>query len=412
MVGYMSGSKKARRTPSITNNTNIFGLMGGLAPRVGTSDVAVYRHQQIKGGRGLPELNGKTPEQQQYYMKVNKLLSVNPAGSGGVGKMSNSYHFSCNCSMGSTNQSLVLGSEFNGYVSSINSSSLLEAAHTATQATNNLVFGLRNSSVKFTSPIMKQEAIGLTSQCYNDGNDLKVSVQLSVSHEGLPNPNHTTEIQHDKAIAFIKKHIGNYKHKDIALSEYNIAITGKVDPDYEYGWKITMKNVNEEEGCPGNRVCSPPTVTPPPSSQPVTIQVFVSNENYADTDGPVYAIASLNGYSPLHIKGNESIYNNRLSLNNGNGYGKGDYSTDTFNIVSSSRYFYITLNMGTDNGINIKKVIITYNNHTNIFECNDEYYNPPDNTVGWIDADSIGEHPNNRYYTIYYDGTTPTTQCD
>ena len=54
--------------------------MGGLAPRVGTSDVAVYRHKIIKGGRGLPELNGKTPEQQQYYMKVNKLLSVNPAG--------------------------------------------------------------------------------------------------------------------------------------------------------------------------------------------------------------------------------------------------------------------------------------------------------------------------------------------
>ena len=34
MVGYMSGSKKARSSPSITNNTNIFGLMGGLAPRV------------------------------------------------------------------------------------------------------------------------------------------------------------------------------------------------------------------------------------------------------------------------------------------------------------------------------------------------------------------------------------------
>ena len=96
----MSGSKKARSTPSITNNTKIFGLMGGLAPRVGTSDVAVYRHKIIKGGRGLPELNGKTPEQQQYYMKVNRLLSVNPAGSGGVGKKSNLYHFSCNCTRG------------------------------------------------------------------------------------------------------------------------------------------------------------------------------------------------------------------------------------------------------------------------------------------------------------------------
>ena len=94
-VGYMQGSKKARSTPSIANNTKIFGIMGGLAPRVGLSDPAVYRHQQIKGGSGLPQLNGKTPEQQQYYMKVNRLLSVNPVGSGGVGKQSNMFHLKC-----------------------------------------------------------------------------------------------------------------------------------------------------------------------------------------------------------------------------------------------------------------------------------------------------------------------------
>ena len=82
----MQGSKKARSTPSIANNTKIFGIMGGLAPRVGLSDPAVYRHQQIKGGRGLPILNGKTPAQQQYYMKTHNLLSVNPLSSGGVGK--------------------------------------------------------------------------------------------------------------------------------------------------------------------------------------------------------------------------------------------------------------------------------------------------------------------------------------
>ena len=52
----MQGSKKARSTPSIANNTNIYGIMGGLAPRVGLNDTAVYRHQQIKGGRGLPSL--------------------------------------------------------------------------------------------------------------------------------------------------------------------------------------------------------------------------------------------------------------------------------------------------------------------------------------------------------------------
>jgi hypothetical protein len=86
MVGLMNGSKRARNTPSITNNTKIFGIMGGLAPRVGTSDVAVYRHQLIKGGRGLPQLNGLTPAQQQDYLRRNNLLSVNPLTSGGVGK--------------------------------------------------------------------------------------------------------------------------------------------------------------------------------------------------------------------------------------------------------------------------------------------------------------------------------------
>ena len=82
----MQGSKRARSTPSISNQTSIFGIMGGLAPRVGRSDVAVYRHILIKGSKGLPQLNGQTPVQQQIYMKNNKLLSVNPLTSGGVGK--------------------------------------------------------------------------------------------------------------------------------------------------------------------------------------------------------------------------------------------------------------------------------------------------------------------------------------
>jgi len=82
----MQGSKKARHTPSISNQTSIFGIMGGLAPRVGVSDPAVYRHIQIKGAKGLPQLNGLTPAQQQTYLQQNKLLSVNPLKSGGVGK--------------------------------------------------------------------------------------------------------------------------------------------------------------------------------------------------------------------------------------------------------------------------------------------------------------------------------------
>ena len=81
----MQGSKRARHTPSISNQTSIFGIMGGLAPRTGNMNSGIYRHILIKGGRGLPHLNGKTPEQQQLYMKQNNLLSRNPLTSGGVG---------------------------------------------------------------------------------------------------------------------------------------------------------------------------------------------------------------------------------------------------------------------------------------------------------------------------------------
>ena len=82
----MQGSKRARHTPSISNQTSIFGIMGGLAPRIGVRDVAAYRHILIKGAKGIPQLNGKTPEQQQLYLKQNNLLSKNPLTSGGVGK--------------------------------------------------------------------------------------------------------------------------------------------------------------------------------------------------------------------------------------------------------------------------------------------------------------------------------------
>ena len=86
MTGYMQGSKRARHTSSISNKTSVFGIMGGLAPRTGITNAGTYRHIQIKGSRGLPKLYGKTPEQQQTYLKDNKLLSVNPLTSGGVGK--------------------------------------------------------------------------------------------------------------------------------------------------------------------------------------------------------------------------------------------------------------------------------------------------------------------------------------
>lgn len=86
MGGYMQGSKKARHVSSIVNNTKNFGIMGGLAPRTGIRDVAAYRHVQIKGSRGLPQLYGKSTTYQKNYLFNNKLVSKNPASSGGVGK--------------------------------------------------------------------------------------------------------------------------------------------------------------------------------------------------------------------------------------------------------------------------------------------------------------------------------------
>mgnify|MGYP003998351477 FL=1 len=88
MPGLMNGSKRARHTPSITNNTKIFGIMGGLGSIIGVRDVAVARHIRIKAGQGLADLYGLTPAQQERKMKERNILSRNPLGSGGVGKKS------------------------------------------------------------------------------------------------------------------------------------------------------------------------------------------------------------------------------------------------------------------------------------------------------------------------------------
>jgi len=84
----MNGSKRARHTPSIANNTKIFGIMGGLGSVVGIRDFAVARHIRIKAGQGLSDLYGLTPLQQERAMRERNILSKNPLGSGGVGKKS------------------------------------------------------------------------------------------------------------------------------------------------------------------------------------------------------------------------------------------------------------------------------------------------------------------------------------
>ena len=75
----MNAGKKARNAASITNNTKIFGTMGGLRPNVG-KDASVSDNRA--NGRTLASRGIKTESQ----MKSAGLLSVNPASSGGVGK--------------------------------------------------------------------------------------------------------------------------------------------------------------------------------------------------------------------------------------------------------------------------------------------------------------------------------------
>jgi len=82
MVGYMSGSKRARSTPSITNNTKIFGIMGGTVSLTGRRDSIVH-HLKRKATNLNPIPSGPTAGFE--YMLSRNLLSRNPLCSGGVG---------------------------------------------------------------------------------------------------------------------------------------------------------------------------------------------------------------------------------------------------------------------------------------------------------------------------------------
>ena len=89
-VGYMSGSKRAKNVPSITNNTCILGgpKKGGLVTMQGRNPnlKSVIRQQ-------APYCNCKMPLgciPGLAYLKANKLMTMNPVGSGGV--PSRMYH--------------------------------------------------------------------------------------------------------------------------------------------------------------------------------------------------------------------------------------------------------------------------------------------------------------------------------
>ena len=88
----MSAGKKARNVASIANSTCIYGSMGGTPPNVGNnSNKAVYNAIRTRGGKGIPAPYQKCGPKTIDYLKKNNLLSINPVGSGGVGRMFTYY---------------------------------------------------------------------------------------------------------------------------------------------------------------------------------------------------------------------------------------------------------------------------------------------------------------------------------
>lgn len=82
MVLYNAG-KAARNAALITNNTNNFGIMGGLAPLLG-KPTAAKSYLQLRAATKL--VIPASPQAGYAYMKQKNLLSVNPLASGGVGR--------------------------------------------------------------------------------------------------------------------------------------------------------------------------------------------------------------------------------------------------------------------------------------------------------------------------------------
>jgi len=75
----MNAGKKARNAASITNNTKIFGIIGGLKNVTG-------KDSSVNNNRAASRTLASRGIRTEAQMKAAGILSVNPAGSGGVGK--------------------------------------------------------------------------------------------------------------------------------------------------------------------------------------------------------------------------------------------------------------------------------------------------------------------------------------
>lgn len=88
MVGYMSGSKKARSTSSISNYHQV-GVKAGLAPKAtGTANMfRAFNNSDALQKSTVPLTSAyRTYSQQVAFLVSNNLVSRNPQCSGGVGR--------------------------------------------------------------------------------------------------------------------------------------------------------------------------------------------------------------------------------------------------------------------------------------------------------------------------------------
>ena len=81
----MNSSRAARSKATITNNTNCFGVMGGLAPQNGINAKALSPSRRRARNQQTLSVN---PALGKLQLMERNILSRNPPGSGGVGKTS------------------------------------------------------------------------------------------------------------------------------------------------------------------------------------------------------------------------------------------------------------------------------------------------------------------------------------
>lgn len=80
----MSAGKAARHAASLTNQTTIYGPIGGLAPTKNVSS-NTYRGLVV-GGASLNNRIPLDPQAGLIFMQNNGLIQRNPQCSGGVGR--------------------------------------------------------------------------------------------------------------------------------------------------------------------------------------------------------------------------------------------------------------------------------------------------------------------------------------